>query len=58
MKYDMKICICFSCTITSTPTNTKPTLSGWAQGEDIIKKKDHPNICFHRKVMSYFQYLR
>ena len=39
MKYDMKIFICFSCAITSTPTNTKPTLSGWAQGEDIIKKK-------------------
>ena len=36
MKYDMKIFICFSCAITSTPTNTKPTLSGWAQGEDIF----------------------
>ena len=31
---------------------------GWAQGEDIIKKKDHPNICFHPKVMSYFRNLR
>ena len=38
MKYDMKIYICFSCAITSTPTNTTPTLSGWAQGEDIMKK--------------------
>ena len=39
MKYGMKIFICFSCAIISTPTNTKPALSGWAQGEDIIKKR-------------------
>ena len=42
MKYDMKIFICFSCAITSIPTNTKPTLSGWSQREDIIKKKGSP----------------
>ena len=46
----MKIFICFSCAITSTPTNTKPTLSGWAQGEDIILKKDHPISAFIAKL--------
>ena len=45
MKYDMKIFICFSCAITGTPNNTKPTLSGWAQGEDIIKKKVYTYWC-------------
>ena len=49
--------LCFSCGNTSSPTKTKTTSSGWAQGEYIIKKKDHPNICFHRKVMSYFRNL-
>ena len=39
MKDDMKIYICFSCGKTSSPTKTKTHLSGWAQGEDIIKKK-------------------
>ena len=35
----MTIYICFSCGKTSYPTKTKTTLSGWAQGEDIIKKR-------------------
>ena len=55
MKYDMKIFICFFCAITSTPNNTKPTLSGWAQGEDIILIKITPISAFIAKLCPIFE---
>ena len=55
MKEDMKIYICFSCGKTSSPTKTKTTLSGWAQGEDIIKKKITPIFAFIAKLCPIFE---
>ena len=37
------------------PTNTKPTLSGWSQREDIIKKKITPISAFIAKLCPIFK---
>ena len=57
----MKIYICSSCEKASSPTKTKTTLSGWAQGEDIIKKKRSPQyllssqscVLFSKSAMTF-----
>ena len=53
MKYDLKIYICFSCGKNTSPTKTKTPLSGWAQGEDIIKKRITPIFAFIAKYVLF-----
>ena len=55
MKDDTKIYICFSCGKTSSPTKTKTTFSGWAQGEDIIKKMITLIFAFIAKLCPIFE---